>query len=304
MTGLFSSGVRTGQATAGGRRAMSDWKAKYLGYNEHASAKPGMSFSSCLKKCLGENDLSGKSPGSPDFFRAQLALIKRKPLLKISYLQFYENFRRDLDTVSAPGTKVLELGSGGGFLKEVVQEVITSDVYDGVAELKVDARSIPFADGEIKGLFLASVLHHVPDVEDFFREADRVLCVNGICAIVEPCNTPFARFFYRHFHHEPFLPDAHTWQFEQSDAMMDSNQALSWIIFERDAERFRKLFPSLTVERKIFLPTLGYLLSGGVNYRPLVPSALSSIVAGMERRLSALDPWFSLAWYILLRKVS
>jgi SAM-dependent methyltransferase len=263
-----------------------------------------MSLNSYLKRCLGERDLSGKSPGSPDFFRAQLALIKRKPLLKRSYLQFYETFRRDLNTVRAPGTKVLELGSGGGFLKEIIPQVITSDIYDGVAELEIDARSIPFADGEIRGLFLASVLHHVPDVEAFFSEAYRVLCLNGICAIVEPCNTPFARLFYRHFHHEPFLPDAHSWQFAQPDAMMDSNQALSWIVFERDQEKFRELFPGFAVERKIFLPTLGYILSGGVNYRPLWPSSLSGVVAGAERCLSRFDRWFSLLWYILLRKVS
>jgi SAM-dependent methyltransferase len=263
-----------------------------------------MNLNSYLKRCLGERDLSGKSPGSPDFFRAQLALIKRKPLLKRSYLQFYETFRRDLDTVRAPGTKVLELGSGGGFLKEIIPQVITSDIYDGVAELEIDARSIPFAGGEIRGLFLASVLHHVPDVEAFFSEAYRVLCLNGICAIVEPCNTPFARLFYRHFHHEPFLPDAHSWRFAQSDAMMDSNQALSWIVFERDQEKFRELFPGFAVERKIFLPTLGYILSGGVNYRPLWPSALSGVVAGAERCLSRCDRWFSLLWYILLRKVS
>jgi SAM-dependent methyltransferase len=263
-----------------------------------------MSLNSYLKRCLGEKDLSGKSPGSPDFFRAQLALIKRKPLLKRSYLQFYEAFRRDLDTVRAPGTKVLELGSGGGFLKEIIPQVITSDIYEGVAELKIDARSIPFAGGEIRGLFLASVLHHVPDVEAFFSEAYRVLCLDGICAIVEPCNTPFARFFYRYFHHEPFLPDARTWQFDQSDAMVDSNQALSWIVFQRDQERFRKLFPGLAVERKTFIPTLGYLLSGGVNYRPIWPSALSNMVAGMERRLSPFERWLSLVWYVLLRKVS
>jgi SAM-dependent methyltransferase len=262
-----------------------------------------MSVNSYLKGYLGEKDLRGKSPGSAEFFRTQLALIKRKPLLKRSYLQFYENFRQDLDTVRAPGTKVLELGSGGGFLKEVVPQVITSDIYEGVAELKIDARSIPFADGEISGLFLASVLHHVPDVEAFFAEAHRVLCPNGICAIVEPCNTPFARLFYRHFHHEPFLPDVRTWQFAQSDAMMDSNQALSWIVFERDQEKFRELFADLAVERKIFLPTWGYILSGGVNYRPLWPSALSDVVTGMERRLARFDRWFSLLWYVLLRKV-
>jgi SAM-dependent methyltransferase len=261
-----------------------------------------MSLNNYLKGCLGEKDLSGKSPGSAEFFRTQLALIKRKPLLKRSYLQFYENFRRDLDTVRGPGTKVLELGSGGGFLKEVIPQVITSDIYEGVAELKIDARSIPFADGEIRGLFLASVLHHVPDVEAFFAEAYRVLCVNGICAIVEPCNTPFARLFYRHFHHEPFLPDVPSWQFTQSDAMLDSNQALSWIVFERDKEKFRNLFPGFSVEKKVFLPTLGYILSGGVNYRPLWPSDLSDVVAGVERRLSRLNGWFSLLWYILLRK--
>lgn len=262
-----------------------------------------MGLNRLIKKAIRETDMDALTPGTPEFFQAQRAIILRKPMLKNSYLQFYRNFVADLEPTSGLGAKkLLELGSGGGFLKEVVPDVITSDVYAKVADLTVDARSLPFANEEVRGIFMASVLHHIPEVRKFFAEADRVLCPGGICAIVEPCSTPFAKLFYRWFHHEPFLPNAKEWEFQQGNAMLDSNQALSWIIFARDFDRFQSEFPRLRVEKKVFLPTLSYLASGGVNYKPLIPQRLNKLVGAAENAFAVANRWLSLAWYILIRK--
>ena len=123
----------------------------------------------------------------------------------------------------------------------------------------------------LRALFLTHVFHHIPDVERFLREAERVLVPGGVIAMIEVPHTPLARFFFRHFHPEPYDDRAATWAFDQSDAMLDSNQALSWIVFFRDRERFERLFPGLGVDPPGFLPWLGYLVSGGVTRRNLVP---------------------------------
>jgi SAM-dependent methyltransferase len=262
-----------------------------------------MKFNFLIKKVIYEKGLEGLIPGTVDFFNEQRSIINRKPLLKKSYLEFYRNFKSDVATVpSLTNGKVLELGSGGGFLKSYLVDIITSDVYEQVADLKIDAQQLPFADGEVRAIFMASVLHHIPNVKAFFCEADRVLTKGGVCAIIEPSNTLFAKFFYAKLHHEPFLPHAKHWEFTQNDAMLDSNQALSWIVFERDIDVFRSEFPNLIIEKKYFLSTWEYFFSGGVNYSALVPSFMYSAITILAYILRPLDRFFSLSWYILIRK--
>ena len=82
-------------------------------------------------------------------------------------------------------------------------------------------------------IFLTHVFHHIPDVSLFLKEAERVLVPGGFVGMIDVAATPFARFFFSNFHPEPFSPKL-DWQFAQNDSMMDSNQALSWIVFERD----------------------------------------------------------------------
>ncbi len=56
--------------------------------------------------------------------------------------------------------EVLELGSGGGFLRDVFPNVTTSDVMQipGV-DLQVDARRLPFADGSLRAIVGTNVVH-------------------------------------------------------------------------------------------------------------------------------------------------
>jgi SAM-dependent methyltransferase len=166
----------------------------------------------------------------------------------------------------------------------------------------LDGRELPFPDASLRALFLTHVYHHIPDVERFLREAERVLVPGGVIAMIEVPHTPFARFFFRRFHPEPYDDRASTWAFDQSDAMLDSNQALSWIVFFRDRERFERLFPGLVVEPPSYLPWLGYLVSGGVTRRNLVPDWLVPGFRALDRLLRPLDPWMALHWHLAVRK--
>jgi len=250
---------------------------------------------------LKESSLQGLSPGSPEFFARQKALIHQRPLLKHAYDDWYRRLLADAATVKTPGV-LLELGSGGSYLKSLEPAIITSDVVDHVADRVIDARQLPFADNSVRALFLTHVFHHIPDVEVFFKEAERVLVPGGVISMIEVAHTPFARFFFKNFHHEPYRDDCPEWAFAQNDSMMDSNQALSWMVLVRDRAKFEKRHPALKIEAFALLPWFGYLASGGVTMRYLIPHFLNGVFAGIEWLLKPVAPIFALHWHIRIRK--
>jgi SAM-dependent methyltransferase len=250
---------------------------------------------------LIDRKLKGLKVGSLDWFRRQRGLIESKPPVKETYLEWYGRLNADAATVAADG-RLLELGSGASFLKELNPEVITSDIDEGIAERVIDARQLPFDDSSLRAIFITHVFHHIPQVERFLAEAERTLVPGGVISMIEVSHTPFGRFFFSNFHAEPYVDDARDWDFAQSHAMMDSNQALSWIVFSRDRLEFERRFPTLEVESVHLLPWLGYLLSGGAVGKNLTPSFMVPIVRFMEKVLSPLRPVFALHWHITVRK--
>jgi SAM-dependent methyltransferase len=252
---------------------------------------------------LKEPQLQGQTPGTARFFALQKAIIHQRPLLKWCYDGWYARLLADARSVAAPGLLV-ELGSGGSYLKDLEPALITSDVVAGVADQVIDARQLPFADGSVKALFLTHVFHHIPDVRAFFAEAQRVLVPGGVISMIEVAHTPFARFFFKNFHHEPYRDEYREWSFAQTDSMMDSNQALSWMVFDRDRARFEQQYPGLKVETPAFLPWLAYLLSGGVTMRHLVPGFMNGPIRGMEHLLSPLASACALHWHLCVRKTA
>lgn len=250
---------------------------------------------------LKEPSITGLVVGSPEFFACQKDLIRRRPLLKRCYDDWYARLLADVRSVPAPGL-LLELGSGGSCLKDLEPAFITSDVVPDVAERLIDACELPFEDASLRALALTHVLHHIPDVESFFREARRTLVPGGVITMIEVAHTPFARFFFRNFHPEPYDDARREWSFGQQDSMMDSNQALSWMVFVRDRERFEKLYPELVIEELAFTPWFTYLISGGVTMRDLIPHFLVPPLLAMEWLLTPLRPLFALHWHIRIRR--
>ena len=243
-------------------------------------------------------------PSSPEYLSIQRDLILSRPLVKKNYLDWYRYMTNGIASYgTSSATLQVELGSGGGFLKDIVPDVVTSDVQPvkGV-DLVIDGRKLPFDDNSVKAIYMTHVLHHIPDVESFFTEARRTLAVGGVIAMIEVAATPFARFFFDRFHPEPFLPNVESWSFNQSDAMLDSNQALSWIVFKRDIERFRLLFPELEVCETKLLPWFSYFVSGGVTKPYLIPDWCAPLVRAADRALSFTHPLCSLHWGIIIRK--
>lgn len=219
-------------------------------------------------------------------------IILHKSFLRKIYQEWYSNFIRASQSVP-PGI-LLELGSGGGFLKEVLPRVITSDILElPHVEKKIDAQSLPFPNDSIAGIFMINVFHHIPNPETFLTEALRTLKVGGKIIMIEPANSIWSRWIYRNFHHEPFEPHG-GWTIEAGRPMSVSNQALPYIYFERDREQLSVKFPDLKVNAIQYHTPIKYILSGGVSRGPLVPSWSYDVFNGIEKIISPINPWIGL----------
>jgi len=229
------------------------------------------------------------------------ALIRRKSFLNKVYRKWYGYFlayRKDL-----PEGKLLELGSGAGFLEELMPDVITSDIMPlPDVDMQLDAQELPFGDAELAGIFMIDVLHHMQDCRQFFKEADRCLVQGGKLVMIEPANTPVARFIYQNFHHEEFDPSAGWTLPSEGGPLSNANGAIPWIVFDRDIQQFKENFSRLQVETKKLHTPMLYLLSGGLSRRSLVPGFSFPIFNAMENIFSFMNPITAMFQLIVIKK--
>jgi SAM-dependent methyltransferase len=227
-------------------------------------------------------------------------VIQSKLFLRRLYIDFY----RQLDSaVPNPQEKMLvELGSGGGFIKEVIPNVITSDIIDLPNVDKVfSAIEMPFENNSIDAFVMINVLHHITDSRAFFKETVRCLRSSGKIVMIEPANTWWSRFIYDNFHHEVFDAEA-SWSLEDIGPLSHGNDAIPWIIFSRDRKIFESEFPSLRIVGMYNHTPLRYLLSGGLTLRQLTPSFTYPFVKALEYLLSPFNDWLGMFQTIELEK--
>ena len=121
-------------------------------------------------------------------------------------------------------------------------------------------------ENQISNLILINVFHHISDPELFLRSAEKSLLIGGRIIMIEPSNNYWSRLVYKLIGHEPFDTRQIEWKFESKDPLLDSNQALSWIIFERDYQKFAHLFPRFSLIQKKNMMPFSYLLTGGHSF--------------------------------------
>lgn len=228
-------------------------------------------------------------------------IILSKSFLKKIYFSWYNNF---VDEVKKnPGGKYLEIGSGGGFLKDLIPSVITSDIMSlPTVDMKFSAEKMPFQNNELDGIFMVNVLHHIPHPHMFFREAERTLKPGGKIIMVEPAYTPVSSYIYKNFHHEPFAPED-GWEFVSSGRLSSSNQALPYMYMIRDCKKFEKEFPLLTIEKIKLHTSFLYTLSGGLSRKCLVPEWTYNFWAALEK-IPGISRLFGMfATYVVSKKI-
>lgn len=229
-------------------------------------------------------------------------IILEKPFLKKIYQEWYAWLAAALqDTPTGP---VMELGSGGGFLKEFLPHLIASEIFfTPYVDAVFDAQQLPFASSSLKGILMTNVFHHLPRPKAFFAEAARCVRPGGVIAMLEPWVTPWSCLVYKRFHHEPFDPKVRGWGFTPIGRLSGANDALAWIVFQRDRKQFDREFPQWRIKIVHPCTPFCYLLSGGVSMRSLMPSWSFRFWKRLETRLNPwMKNWAMFAGIVLVRQ--
>ena len=265
-------------------------------------ASPGgvsVKMAAILRTWLTHPLTRGLDVDDPRTTELRKRVILGKPFLRLIYAEWYREISGRLPPVDGP---ILELGSGAGFLKEEIPDLIASDVlrFSG-NDLALDGMHLPFSDDSLRAVVMINVLHHIPDPERFFREASRCVRTGGSICMLEPWVTTWSRWAYA-LHAEPFLPEASGWAAASGGPLSGANGALPWMIFARDRQRFESEFPDWVIAEVTPLMPFRYLVSGGISLRSLMPAWSFGMWRSVER---ALEPWMGrLAMFaiILLRR--
>jgi len=257
-------------------------------------------FADALRRLLAHPLTAGLRIDDPATTELRRQIISSKPLLRTVYDEWYAMLASELPSGTG---QVVELGSGAGYCERYIPGLITSEVLPSPSvRLIADARQMPFADNSLRAIVFTDVLHHMPDVRQFFREASRCLYPSGKILMIEPWLTSWSRFVYASLHHEPFLPEAREWQFPAAGPLSGANGALPWIVFVRDRQQFESEFPRLLIERIRPLLSFRYLLSGGVGMRSLAPGFTAPLWAGLEKILESLRSRLAMFAFISVKR--
>lgn len=241
-----------------------------------------------LKTWLTHPLTRGLDIDDPHTTHLRRRIIAEKPFLRRTYQEWYESLAATLPT--GPGA-VLELGSGAGFLRSYIPDLIASELFHCPdINAVLDGHALPFAAGSLRAIIMTNVLHHIAAPRRFFNEAARCVRPGGVVAILEPWVTSWSRLVYTRLHHEPFQPDAAGWEFPTSGPLSGANGALPWMLFARDRVQFEREFPCWRITTVQPLMPVRYLLSGGVSLRSLMPGWSFGLWRSFEQ---GLQPWMN-----------
>jgi SAM-dependent methyltransferase len=227
-------------------------------------------------------------PGYP----APRQILAAKPALRMLYTEFYSRYAECLQRCPGSGL-ILEVGSGGGFAKEIIRQLVSSDIvaYGGL-DLLLNAERIPFLKNSLRLVCLLNVFHHLSDPECFLDEVWRCLRPLGRVIMVDQHPGWPGRLIYRYGHHERFDMKAERWRSDLRRLPSDANGAIPWIVFQRDLQRFEQRFPGFRLVRYQPHTPLRYWLSGGLKKWSLLPGWAFSSMTRLDNLLIKGSPRF------------
>lgn len=246
-----------------------------------------------VKRAFGKDDIS--------LTLLHSKIIRKKPFLKRLYIDFYEKMKRSAGD-GLGGKFLVELGSGGGFIKDIIPNVITTDIIDlPDIDKNFSVSKMPFKNDTVDVFFMFDVLHHLDDTQKCFAEINRCLKPGGRVVMIEPSNTHWGRFIYTRLHHEEHDPST-GWDAEKGSPLFSANSAIPWIIFYRDRNLFEAKFPLLKITKIEPHTPFRYLVSGGVSVRQLLPSFTYGPVKFIELLLSCFNKYLGMFLTIVIEK--
>ena len=150
---------------------------------------------------------------------------------------------------------------------------------------------------------MLNVFHHIPSAGLFLSDAQRCLKRGGVVVMIEPWITFWSHLIYKLLHHEATDTSQRGWDFKSSGPLSGANQALPWIIFQRDRILFKHQFSHLRIEAVRPHTPLRYLASGGLSHKATAPLSWYAPLVRMETRAQPLRRGFSMFATIILKRV-
>jgi len=259
-----------------------------------------------IRRLLALPEIADVDVDGLDRLDVHAAVLERKPMLAAVFRECHELMlgvdRRTFG--DTPGLRV-ELGAGVAPIAMTFPEVLATDVVASPGlDAVIDAQSMDLGDGSVRALYGQNCFHHFPDPARFLSEAVRVLAPGGGVVLIEPYYGPFASPVYKRlFASEDFDKAMPGWRTDATGPMHGANQALSYIVFKRDRALFEREFPSLELVETFPLTNyMRYLLSGGLNFRQLVPTFTEPALRALERALRPARRVLGLHHVIVLRR--
>jgi SAM-dependent methyltransferase len=253
-----------------------------------------------IRSLLAHPLTRGLDIDNPSTTQLRRQIIQEKSFLRQIYQEWYVAIACTLPRNMGP---VLELGSGAGFLKDFIPDLITSEVFycPGI-NVVLNGMNLPFVAGSLGAIVMIDVLHHIPQPRRFFSEAARCVCLGGVVVMIEPWVTPWSRVIYSRLHHEPFQPEMKEWEISTGGPLSGANGALPYILFARDRLQFEREFPMWQMQAIKPMMPFRYLVSGGVSMRSFMPGWSFSFWRGLENTLRPIMTQLAMFAYIALQK--
>lgn len=234
-------------------------------------------------------------------------MLEKKRMLRDVFTEFHHLFKKlDRQFFSGKGAAV-ELGAGISPMRDSYPNVLATDIVDAPHLDKViNAEAMDLADNSVRVIYGQNCFHHFPHPDRFLVELERVLIPGGGAILLEPYYGPFASFlFKRLFRTEGFDKTFPSWETPVAGPMNGANQALSYIVFVRDRVELERKHPSLKIVHEQRVGNyLKYIISGGLNFRQLLPNDMTGAVNVIEKLLWPFNRWLALHHVIVIRKVS
>lgn len=226
-------------------------------------------------------------------------LIQVKSFLKQLYQDNYHSIANLLPRKIRG--HVVELGSGGGFLKNVIPDLITSEILKiPIVDLIFNGQSMPFKAASLRAIVMMDVFHHISCPGTFLAQAADVIKSGGRIIMIEPWVTAWSQFVYRYLHHEPFNAGVKGWKIKNGGPLSGANSAIPWIVFDRDRQKFERRFPEWRIKQITLHTPFCYLLSGGVSYNSFLPGACYQLCRQFENILQPMNPYIAMFATIVL----
>ena len=227
-----------------------------------------------------------------------------KYLIKIIYNNYYKNIKKNI--YLSDKKKILELGSGGGNIKKVIKECITSDQFKNKNIDRIEnIYKINFKKDSISNIILIDVFHHLQFPSLALKEIHRVLIKNGRIIMVEPAMGFIPRIVYKIFHYEP---NGFNLRIKWND--IPKKIPLSNQYFAAQSMPWRAFFlKELNLKSKYSIKLIkpfsdfAFLLSGGYSYKAFYPKFLYSLIKLIDKILTSISiRIFSARMLIVLEK--